>query len=159
MKLVKVIAYDDIDAQADELTEASEIDVPVRFGDIDVVVDLTAEHYMEVGLALKAVLEAGLARLKREQAAAEAAAAASRKAGKASPIPPVVKFVPYPVGSRERSDYLKALRWWADTKGRSEEYHAAPGTKKRTENQYHYPKKLLLDYNAWIVDQAKQKAS
>jgi hypothetical protein len=43
--------------------------------------------------------------------------------------------------------------------GRSEEYQAEPGTKKRTENQYHYPKQLLLDYNQFLAEQARRKAS
>lgn len=156
MKEIKVVAYDDIHAAEGRKVEAEWIDVEVQFGEEGVVADLTDEHYQVVREALASVLAVGKKRQKPE-AVESGELDGGRK--RANPVSPLDKLCPFAVGTPERRDYLIGIRFWADQEGRAEEYQSPQGTAKRDENQYHYPKQLLLDYNQFLGDQARRKAS
>jgi hypothetical protein len=154
-KEMQVIAWDDLFLAEGVRVEAQRIDVPVRFGDFEGVLDLTTEHYDEVEGALRSALTALFARENREAAAEKEAKPKRRHVQGPSPLD---KLCPYPVGTKERWDYLKGLRYWAGQQGRDGEYKPPEGSAK-DDNQYHYPKQLLLDYNAFLSDEARKLAS
>src|SRR5215475_14966490 len=152
-KEMKVVVWDDMFMVEGERVEAQHIDVPVQFGDFKGVLDLTTEHYDQVEAALRSCLTALFARENRE-AAAERAAAKKPRRQVSSPLD---KLCPYAPGTRERLDYLTGIRAWADSVGRGREYRPPEGSTK-DDNQYHYPKQLLLDYNSFLSDEARKLA-
>lgn len=154
MKEVRVVSWDDIHKREGRDIEATRIDVPVRFGEIELTVDLTEEHYQAVHQSLAAVLGAAIMRDARE-AAVQARLPGADGKKKQQTIPPLEKLCPYPPNTPERSRYLEALRRWADQVGRGDEYQGKPGSTKRAKHMYHYPKDLLLGFNAYLAEQAK----
>ncbi len=157
MKEVKVVAYDDIHKREGINIEATRIDVPVRFGDIELTVDLTEEHYQAVHQSLAAVLGAAIMRDAREAAAKAQLPGAGQAVKKQQSTAPLEKLCPFPPGSPERVRYLEGLRLWADQVGRGDEYQGKPGSVKRAKHMYHYPKSLLEGYNAFLAEQARQQ--
>ena len=156
-KEMQVVVWDDLFMAEGVRVEAQRVDVPVQFGDFKGVLDLTDEHFTEVENALRSCLTALFARENREAAAEKEVQRKARPAARKL-VSPLDKLCPYPAGTRERWDYLKGLRWWADSVGRGAEYKPPEGSAK-DDNQYHYPKQLLLDYNAFLSDEARKLAS
>lgn len=156
-KEMQVVVWDDLFMAEGVRVEAQRVDVPVQFGDFKGVLDLTDEHFTEVENALRSCLTALFARENREAAAEKEAAKKAKPAGRKL-VSPIDKYCPYPANSRERLEYLKGIRYWADQNGRGDEYRPPQGSTK-DDNQYHYPKQLLLDYNAYLSDEARKLAS
>jgi Lsr2 len=50
---------------------------------------------------------------------------------------------------RRGRDWWKGLRSWADSEGRTTEYH------RPSDGKISYPRKLIRDYEAWLEAQAK----
>lgn len=159
-KEMQVVVWDDVFMAEGVRVEAQHVDVPVQFGEFRGVLDLTTEHFNEVEAALRSCLTALFARENREAAAEKEQEKQVRKAnpGTRRLVSPLNKLCPFLPGTRERWDYLKNLRWWADQSGRGDEYRPPEGSTK-DDNQYHYPKQLLLDYNAFLSDEARKLAS
>lgn len=55
-KAVRVFAFDDLDGEG---TEAQHTDVPLRFGKVEVTIDLTAKHFEDIKAFLEPYLKAG----------------------------------------------------------------------------------------------------
>lgn len=123
-----LVAFDDLDASNGVRTLA---DGTVRY---EIELDLSTANSEK----LKQDLAPWLAAMKHAKTAARPA---PRPKASSTVIPPEVeKYLP-PARSKERRDYLRELRAWADAAGRSAEYATQYG-----DTTYQYPLSLVLDY-------------
>lgn len=153
-KEMQVVSWDDIHLAHGQKVTAEWIDVEVQFGDLKGVLDLTSEHYEQARAAFEDLFGAVFTRESREPSApSDDVPALHRK--KPNPVSPVDKLCPYPARTDERRSYLFGCRVWADSAGRGHEYRPPPGSDKG-QNEYHYPKALLEDYNAFLSEEAKK---
>jgi len=135
MKTVEIKLWDDVHAkkgarvQADE-TVTLEYASPRLHGSVRL--DLSADHGKELDELLASWLEAG-----------QGADAPMMAHGKA--------------GSKEARDFYAGLRAWAKSVGRDGE-HWTKGRGDRPP-QYYYPRSLVQDYEAYLIEQAERQAS
>lgn len=156
-KELQVVAWDDIHLAGGVRVQATHIDVPVEFGSLKGVLDLDDDHFDQAEAVFRELFGAVFARESREAAAGEEVPA-RRRGKKNQGTAPLEKLCPFPAGSKGRRDYLIGLRMWADREGRGGDYRP-PESSNKNMNEYHYPKQLLLDYNAFLSEEAQKLAS
>jgi hypothetical protein len=137
MRTVEIKLWDDVHAKAGERVPSDEqatLEYTSKRVRKRVTLDLTTAHMKELENLLFCWLEAG-----QDPAAKVSALSHSHKAG-----------------SKEARDYYVGLREWAKAAGRDgEHWTSGKGGRAR---QLYYPRSLVEDYQAYLLDQAERQA-
>lgn len=137
MRTVEIRLWDDVHAKAGERVPSDEqatLEYTSKRVRKRVTLDLTTAHVKELENLLLCWLEAG-----QDLDAKVSALPHSHKAG-----------------SKEARDYYAGLRKWAKAAGRDGE-HWTSGKDGRA-RQLYYPRGLVGDYQAYLLDQAERQA-
>lgn len=154
--VTQVLIWDDVHKAAGLDVEAGHTDVGLSWDGKAVTLDLAAEHYREVNAFLAPYLASGTpVKGARKRGAGPGAPPPYKPAPAGQGRQPAPSYVDRLMRSRgyttaQSGEYLRGLRAWADSQGRTDEYarkldgSPRPGTKK------YYPQQLVKDYEAAV---------
>lgn len=145
----QVLIWDDLYKKInDKDVEADRTDVYLAFNGRAVTLDLTIDHFRALEAVLADYLECG------EPADSAYASVIELPPGTSSYLQKLVKARGYT--QSQVNDYLRKLRAWADSVGRTDEYAKRRDGTPRRDKRYYYPAQLVKDYEAAVPPQKRE---